>query len=313
MRVRLILEHGDHPISKLVELDAAPSGGARIKVDRERVVKGVQFDAERNEHVATLAEYESDRAIYADPAKHWAHLDALTADGWTIQFERSLRVYLAFLFVPTPATTDEALRDAATVAERLDAFWSNPGGWPPQETIDALKGARIDWVASLVRGLARRVEEVRNSPDDPGTLIIAWAHLRAIAESYIRLFLVVHLTDYMKSPHALKDESGNPYMPGKREVTLEHLRQFLNKEDVLARHDGFLRTIQQRGNAIHPFSNRDIGTAADFEQHVREFIPFLRELARSLPLPHHDEVIVWRPDVGSLSTCPTSERPPWDR
>ncbi|MGK3969520.1 hypothetical protein WMF38_33955 [Sorangium sp. So ce118] len=300
-------------MSKVVELDAAPAGGERIEVDRERAVTHVRVDAERNEHVVTLAEYGSDREIYADPAKHWAHLDAMTADGWTIQFERSLRIYLAFLFVPTPATTDEALRDAAAVAERLAAFWSNPGGWPSQDTIDALDGARLDWMASLVRGLSRRVDEARISPDDPGTLIVAWVHLRAITEGYIRLFLAVYNTDYRKSEHARKDNKGEPYMPGSRELTLECLLQFLDKECLFERHNGFFKKVQRYGNAIHPFSSRDIGTATEFEEHVRAFIPFLRELARSLPLPHHDDVIAWRPDVGSLSTRPLSERPPWDR
>lgn len=313
MRVRLTLEHQGYPMSKLVELDAEPLGGQRVEVDRERAVKRVRLDAERNEHVVTLAEYQEDRDIRADPEKHWSWLDAMTADGWTIAFERSIRLNLAFSFIPKPDTTEKALIDASAVAERLAAFWSDPGGWPPEEAIEALKSARLDWMASLARGLSRRVEEVRSSPDDPGTLIIAWVHLRALTESYIRMFLAVHIVDYMKSEHAHKDQSGNPYKPGSREVTLERLLQFLSKEDLLSRHDGFLKTVQQRGNAIHPFADRDIGTAADFEEHVRAFIPFLRELARSLPWPHHDEVIAWCPDIGGLSTRPTSERPPWDR
>ncbi|WP_437575229.1 hypothetical protein [Sorangium sp. So ce887] len=299
-------------MSKLAELDAVPAVGEHFRADRERRVSGVRLDAERGEHVVTLEEDDFDRVVYADPEKHWSHLDAMTARGWEVEFERSLRINLMLSFVPRPDTTEEALRDAAAVTERVAAFWSNPGGWPSQETLDALKDTRLDWMASLARGLGRRVEEVRLSPDDPGTLIIAWVHLRALTECYLRLFLVVFLADYVKSPHA-KKRGSKVAMPGTQKVRFEDLRQFMNKENIIDRHGGFVETVQQRGNAIHPFLNRDIGTAADFEEYVRGFIPFMRELARAMPMPHVDEVISPPPDVGCLSTRPISERPPWDR
>jgi hypothetical protein len=296
-------------MSKLVELDAAPSVGARVKAHRERQVDGVRFDAERDEHVVTLAEDDTDRGIYDDPEVHMAHLDAMTADGWQIEAERALRVYLVTSFTPKPATVEDALRDAAAVAERVALFWSDAAGWAPQETIDVLADARLDWMSSLARGLARRVEEIRLNPDDPGARIVAWVHLRSLTEGYIRLFFTVYITDYLADPKMRRKAVLHP----KDDLTLDQLKRLLEEKELLKRHLKFIDSVRVRGNAIHPFLHRDIGTVEDFEDHVRAFVPFLRELAGALPMPHHDEVISPRPDVGCWSTRPISERPPWDR
>ena len=174
------------------------------------------------------------------------------------------------------------------ISARTADFWRKAHGWAPKEAADLLSKSRLDWLDSFNRTLKARVQEVGDHPNEDAILILAWAHLRTLVEGHLKLFLAVFLMDYLKDPHAPLKDSNNPAKGPKNPATLsyEQIRAFLAKRGLLSAHHGFIDTVQQRGNAIHAFVDRPIGTAAEYLQHVTLYRQFLESVESSLPNPY---------------------------
>jgi hypothetical protein len=179
-------------------------------------------------------------------------------------------------------TMSEHLFAIERISSRAAEFWRRAHGWAPKEVAELLSEARLDWVASFNRTLPFRVQEVAEYPDEHGALILAWAHLRALVEGTLKLFLSVFLLNYLDDPNAPKDRRGT-VMPDV--LPLEKIRQFLKKSGILATHLGFIEHVQQRGNAIHAFADRPIGTADEFMEYVVLYRYFLQDVDDNLPTP----------------------------
>lgn len=74
MRVRLILEHGGHSITKRLELPEAPAIGSIVVADRERRVVSVERDAGRGEVDVYLREDGDDLKMQVIPEAHVAYI-----------------------------------------------------------------------------------------------------------------------------------------------------------------------------------------------------------------------------------------------
>ncbi len=113
-------------------------------------------------------------------------------------------------------------------------------------------------------------------------LILAWAHLRTLVEGHLKLFLAVFLMDYLKDKHAplAKNGSKNPDKLG-----YEEIRVFLIKRGLRVKHHPFIDTVQ-RGNAIHSFADRPIGTTKEYLDSVGQYRKFLENIEASLPNPY---------------------------
>jgi hypothetical protein len=177
---------------------------------------------------------------------------------------------------------DLHLRQITDVSTNAASFWNAAHGWAPREAADSLSQARLDWRASLSRTLSLRVREVSNHPGEPGVIIIAWAHLRALVEGHLKLFLAVFLNDYLSDPDAVF-RKGQLVRPD--DLQYQQIRQFLLKRKLLSQHHCFIATVQQRGNAIHAFTSRDIGTGEEYLEHIALYRDFLFDLDESLPKP----------------------------
>ena len=169
------------------------------------------------------------------------------------------------------------------VSAQLESFWSAAHGWAPPEAAALLSRSRLDWLSSFNRMLASRVAEVRAHGSEPASLILAWAHLRALVEGHLKLFLAVYLRDYLADPDAAKDKNGALLSPDK--LQLEVIRQFLAKRSLLSSQVAFVSLVQSRGNAIHAFKTRDIGTAAEFLLAIPAYHAFLTAIDEALPYP----------------------------
>jgi hypothetical protein len=124
---------------------------------------------------------------------------------------------------------------------------------------------------------------VIDNPDEPAVIILAWAHLRTLVEGHLKLFLAVFLKDYLADAHA----------PVKKEKVIvpdalqyEAIKQFLIQRSLLVAHHVFIGAVQQRGNAIHAFADRPIGTAAEYLEHVTLYREFLAGVEAALPYPY---------------------------
>lgn len=176
---------------------------------------------------------------------------------------------------------NELVNNIVRSAAQMQAFWSAAHGWAPPRAAEMLASARLDWLVSLSRALRHRIAEVASS-NEPAALIVAWAHLRSLVEGNLKLYLAVFIEDYYKDSAAQR-RRGEIVPPD--ELTLERIRKFLKEADLLVEHQAFIATVQSRGNAIHSFSTRDLGTPEEYLHHVELFLDFLADLQSSLPMP----------------------------
>jgi hypothetical protein len=193
---------------------------------------------------------------------------------------------MAFSFLQRPPQTiEDNLAVIAAISTRAADFWSKAHGWAPAAAADALSQARLDWLASFSRTLRARVEQVTENPQEPAAIILAWAHLRTLVEGHLKLFLTVFLMDYRQDAHAPKSQkTGTVLEP--TTLSFENLRQFLVKRGLLESHHTFIKMAQDRGNAIHAFADKPIGTAQEFLDHIPLYRAFLSDLEASLPNPY---------------------------
>ncbi|KYF69312.1 hypothetical protein [Sorangium cellulosum] len=94
MRVRLILENGGHTLPKVVELPRVPAVGSTIQVDRERRVVLLKTDAGRSGVDVYLREDADDLLMQITPEAHLAFVELMKRDGWDVEDEEELRVWL---------------------------------------------------------------------------------------------------------------------------------------------------------------------------------------------------------------------------
>ena len=193
---------------------------------------------------------------------------------------------MAFEFAQSQAGTVLVDLDViASISIRTAQFWAEAHGWAPKDAADALSRARLDWLASFSRTLKFRVQEVTEHPDEPAALICAWVHLRTLVEGNLKLFLTVFLSDYMADSHAPKSQkAGTSLEPDT--LSLEAIRQFLVKRDLLPAHHSFIEIIQKRGNTIHAFADKPIGSGEEFLECLHGYRLFLADLEDSLPNPY---------------------------
>jgi hypothetical protein len=192
---------------------------------------------------------------------------------------------MAFHFLePEPEPIEKRLRAIEEISYRTSRFWTKAHGWAPKEAADLLCKSRLDWLDSFNRTLRARVQEVIENPDEPSVLILAWAHLRTLVEGHLKLFLAVFLVDYLKDAHVPTTKNGAKIVPDT--LKYEAIRQFLFKHGLLVNHHAFIDKVQQRGNAIHAFADKPIGTGEEYLENVAKYREFLVAIETSLPNPY---------------------------
>ncbi len=181
-----------------------------------------------------------------------------------------------------PPTLEQHLYAIEKISSRAANFWSRAHGWAPKNAAELLSGSRLDWLSSFAATLRLRVTEVMAYSSEPAVLILAWVHLRTLVEGQLKLFLCVFLGNYLADDHAPKNRR-RTVVPDV--LSYEGMRQFLVRRNLLTQHHTFIEVIQQRGNAIHAFADRDIGTAEEFLAVIPVYRGFLEGIDSSLPTP----------------------------
>jgi hypothetical protein len=182
-----------------------------------------------------------------------------------------------------PSTLKQHLYAIENISLRSAEFWRQAHGWAPNSAAELLAESRLDWLSSFAATLKLRVEEVTAHPSEPAVLIVAWAHLRTLVEGQLKLFLCVFLEDYLADTDAPKNKQDSIIAPDG--LLYDRIKQYLIKSGLLTQHHTFIGLVQQRGNAIHAFAHRDIGTAADFLSAISVYRRFLEDVDDTLPTP----------------------------
>lgn len=176
----------------------------------------------------------------------------------------------------------EVVKRIISLNRGLRDFWCASHGWAPHKAAHLLSKSRLDWQVSLSETLSLWLSIDAAEMTD-GQLILAWANLGSLVEGTMKLFLAVFYQDYVGDVNALK-KNGALLAPDI--LMLEQLRQFFIKNQLLSKlWTDYVALVQARRNAIHAFKNKEIGTPQEFQQAVRSYLLFVREINARLPYP----------------------------
>jgi len=175
----------------------------------------------------------------------------------------------------------KAIKKIIATTEGMERFWRRSHGWAPVEAAALLASARLDRQSSFTHTLHDYVEPF-DSEQAEARQILGYATLRSLCEGVLKFFFAVWLEDYLRDPQAQRDRNGNVVPP--EQVQFDRLIAFYSKK-IDADHEPFLRRIQSRGNAIHHFNDRDIGTQDELIADIVLFRDFLLAVNAGLPYP----------------------------
>ncbi len=184
----------------------------------------------------------------------------------------------------TSINTREALKaivdDIVRINAFLDEFWGQ-GGWAPSKAAKLLSESRLDRQVELSRTLSIWLEPPSDN-DSEGRLILAWANLGVLVEGTMKWFLCVFEHDYAKAPET--DRHGNRVEPD--DVWFARLcNYFMRQVGQTPEFDRLCTRIRKRRNAIHAYSDRPIGTWAEWNESVIDYRRFLIHFALAVPYP----------------------------
>jgi hypothetical protein len=170
------------------------------------------------------------------------------------------------------------------VTSALNDFWSNCEGWAPENASGLLYEARLDRQLSFAYTLIDCVDPFPEEVKD-AKIIMGYAALRSMSEGAIKLFFSAFAEDYLTDSLAIvkKNKIVSPEGIGFDDL----IKLYLMKGDPSF--EGYLRRIQYRGNAIHHFKDRDIGSQSDLVADIKIYKNFLLAINHQLPYP--DEVM----------------------
>ena len=176
---------------------------------------------------------------------------------------------------------NSAIDNIVRITRFHEQFWSASHGWGPDPSADLLAEARLDRQLSFSHTLYDFLKPF--SPEAAeARQILGYTTLRSLCEGAVKLFFAVFLEDYRASTDAVFDRKQMLVSPD--DFAFDRLiALFLKHGD--ATFEAFLRRIQQRGNAIHHFSDRDIGTHAELVADIVTYSEFLRNMDSRLPYP----------------------------
>lgn len=164
------------------------------------------------------------------------------------------------------------------VTTAINDFWKNCDGWAPPEAYDLIQNARLDRQLSFAKTLSN-YNSTFDEDVKEAKIIIGYATLRGMAESVIKLFLSAFIKDYCKNPIFVNKKIIEP-----KKIGFDSLISLYIKYGNPSFSD-YLRRIQFRGNAIHHFSDRDIGKQSDLIEDIKIFKKFLLAVNEQLPYP----------------------------
>jgi hypothetical protein len=178
----------------------------------------------------------------------------------------------------------DAIKSIIFIAKAQEQFWSQSRGWAPSEAAALLEVARLDRQLSFAHTLHGYL-----APFPPNAAearqILGYATLRSMCEGALKLFFSVYFDDYK-----IDQDAKYHTKKGKRELILPKAIWFdalipLYAKKGEKKFDPFLQRVQQRGNAIHHFNDRDIGTQSELIADIIEFNDFLVAVDGQLPYP----------------------------
>jgi hypothetical protein len=167
------------------------------------------------------------------------------------------------------------------VTKAQEQFWSRSHGWAPSAAADLLNEARLDRQLSFTHTL---LDYLPPFPPEAAEArqILGYTTLRSLCEGSLKLFFSVWFEDYRRDQDAVYDRKLALVSP--EDIAFDRLIALYAKKGE-SKFEPFLRRVQRRGNAIHHFCDRDIGTQSELIADIVEFKEFLLAVNGQLPYP----------------------------
>jgi hypothetical protein len=191
--------------------------------------------------------------------------------------------------------TQVSIKQVVEEIERINAeianFWSNPKGWAPERARDVLATSRLDWQVSLSATLHIWISKLE-AQLSPGELILAWANLGSLLEGTMKTLLVVYYDDYIKDVENIKkagafnNKKNLPHNPDR--LRLEQLKIYFREQNLLTNEElNLIDLVQKNRNVVHAFMNVPLGSAAELQIALRNYLSLLDGVNGRLPYPHN--------------------------
>ena len=184
----------------------------------------------------------------------------------------------------------EIIDKIVSITEQKLTIWNDVFGYAPISAAIKLDKAMFSWMKSLTYTLRMWLQQATLGDLDmsEGELILAYANLGALVESWLKFFLSVYYLDYRQNPCIKRGKTIEP-----EDLELEDLKQYcrgiLWTETAQDSMFQWVEKVQHRRNAIHSYKYRNIGTATEFLEDVTQYYFFLQTILTHLPDdPHWD-------------------------
>jgi|CZKX01.1.fsa_nt_gi hypothetical protein len=173
------------------------------------------------------------------------------------------------------------IRRIVAITEAMARFWRQAHGWAPASAADLLGAARLDRQVSFTHTLHDYIEPFQPQEAE-ARVILGYVTLRSLCEGILKLFFAVWFEDYSGDTDAVRDKNGTLTLPG--DISFERLIALYSKKGD-PQNEEFLRRIQQRGNAIHHFTDKAVGSQEELIADICQFLTLLLAVNSRLPYP----------------------------
>ncbi len=166
-------------------------------------------------------------------------------------------------------------------------LWKKTRGFAPTKTADKLDNAMLELHCEMTRTLKIWIDKGLSMTN--GELVLARANIGAVVESWLKFFYCVYYEDYLHTYNS--DDPDSKVISKKGEMiqpdvlSFDRLKNFsVNKLwPKKSSKYKWVEKIQQRRNAIHYFSPRNIGTPQEFLDDVETLLVFVNDIENQLP------------------------------
>jgi hypothetical protein len=183
-------------------------------------------------------------------------------------------------------TQADAIDEIIAVLWAQHRDWPRAGGWAPSNASALLEAARLDRQLSFAHTLRDFLAPFPKESAD-ARQILGYATLRSLCEGAIQLFITVYYNDYIadKKPITKRNSKTREV-----EIVVPERAQFSALIEFYVRNGDpalrpFLERVKDRGDGIHHFREREIGTQDELKADIVLLRDFIISIDGRLPDP----------------------------
>jgi hypothetical protein len=176
----------------------------------------------------------------------------------------------------------DAIDEIVAILAAQHKFWPRAGGWAPSNASALLEVARLDRQLSFAHTLRDNFVPFPKESAD-ARQILGYVTLRSLCEGAIQLFITVYYNDYIADKEPITRRNRKKIVDPE-DAQLSDLIEFYVRHGDPA-FESFLARVKTRGNAIHHFREREIGTQDELKAEIVLLRDFLASVDSQLPDP----------------------------